>query len=64
MSSVDFFNFRRSGEAILIPARDGDLSTFSNKEFGRGESDAAISACDEGLFACEFHDWSPVLRAG
>ena len=45
-------------QRLLVPAGNRDFSAFCNEKAGSGQADAAVSAGDESLLACEFHDSS------
>src|SRR6202795_5216141 len=43
-------------QRLLVPADNRDFSAFCNEKAGGGQADAAVSASDESLLTCEFHD--------
>jgi hypothetical protein len=45
----------------LIATRNCDFRAFCNEKAGSGQADAAVSAGDESLLACEFHDFLVVV---
>ena len=45
-------------QRLLVPAGNRDFSAFCNEKAGGGQADAAVSAGDESLLTCEFHDSS------
>jgi hypothetical protein len=45
-------------QCLLIATRNCDLCAFRDEKAGCGQADAAVSAGDESLLACEFHDSS------
>src|SRR5215472_17980963 len=45
-------------QRLLVAAGDGDFGAFCDEETGSGKTDAAVTSSNEGLFTCEFHDFS------
>jgi len=44
-------------QCLLIATRNCDFRAFCNEKAGSGQADAAVSAGDESLLACELHDF-------